>query len=77
MTIPFEFRGDHHCGIKRDSRLLDKREGEHGSSNEGEEKVKSQPSDRIEDKSTWGGIAGIGKKIKVSASCEPAIAQDH
>jgi hypothetical protein len=25
----------------------------------------------------WGGIAGIRKKIKVYASCEPAIAQDH
>jgi hypothetical protein len=38
MTIPFEIRSDCHCGIKRDLGLLDRRAGEQGSSDEGEEK---------------------------------------
>jgi hypothetical protein len=39
MIAPFEFRSDCHCGIKRDMGSLDRREGEQGSSDEGEEKV--------------------------------------
>jgi hypothetical protein len=58
VTIPFEFGSDHHCGIKRDPGSLDQRVGEQGSSDEGEEKVKSQPSDLIGEKSTVGRHCG-------------------
>jgi hypothetical protein len=34
MTVPFEFRSDRHCGIKRDPGSLDQRAGEQGSSDE-------------------------------------------
>ena len=40
MTVLFEFGSDRHCGIKRDPGSLDQREGEQGSSDEGEGKVK-------------------------------------
>jgi hypothetical protein len=43
MTIPFKFRSDRHCGIKRDLGSLDRRAGEQGSSDEIEAKVKSPP----------------------------------
>jgi hypothetical protein len=77
VTIPFEFRSDHHCGIKRD---LDHWIG--GQVNKGHPmKVKQRLSHNhqisLERNRRWGGIAGIGKKIKVSASCEPTITQDH
>jgi hypothetical protein len=58
VTVPFEFRSDRHCGIKRDPGSLDRRAGEQGSSDEGEEKVKSQPSDLIGEKSTVGRHCG-------------------
>jgi hypothetical protein len=48
VTVPFEFRRDRHCGIKRDPRSLDRRVGEQGLSDESEAKVKSQPSDGLE-----------------------------
>jgi hypothetical protein len=77
VTVPFEFRSDHHHGIKRDSRSLDRRAGEKGSSDEVEAKVKLQLSDLIGEKSTVGRHCGIEKKIKVSSRFEPTITPDH
>jgi hypothetical protein len=58
MTVPFEFRSDHHSWIKTDLGSMDWRAGEQGSSDEGEAKVKSQPSYLIGEKSTVGRLCG-------------------
>jgi hypothetical protein len=52
MTVPFELGSNHHCGIKNDIGSWDQREGEKGSSDESEAKVKSQLSDLIGERST-------------------------
>jgi hypothetical protein len=58
MTIPFKFRSDRHCEIKRDPRLLDWRAGEQGLFDEGKARVNSQPSDLIVEKSMVGRHCG-------------------
>jgi hypothetical protein len=59
VTIPFEFRKDFHCGIKKDLGSLDWRVGEQGSFDEREVKVKSQPLDPIGERDRQlGGITG-------------------
>jgi hypothetical protein len=77
VTVPFEFGSDRHCGIKRDPGSLDRRAGEQGSSMKVKQRLSHNRQISLERNRRWGGIAGIGKKIKVSASCEPAIAQDR
>jgi hypothetical protein len=58
VIVPLKLKSNHHGGIKRDLGSLDRREVEQGSSDEGEEKVKSQLSDLIGDKSTVGRNCG-------------------
>jgi hypothetical protein len=58
VTVLFEFRSDRHCGIKRYSGSLDRRGGEQWSSDESEEKVKSQPSYCLERDRRPQGIEG-------------------
>jgi hypothetical protein len=74
MTIPFKFGSDHHCGIERDPRSLDQRRGEQGSFDESKEKVKSQPSDLIGERSTSRRHCGDPSCTRVNSprwSCNP------
>jgi hypothetical protein len=74
VTVPFEFRSDRHCGIKRDPGSLDHRVGEQGSSDESEEKVKSTPSDPIGERDQRpGGIVGNQVARDLISQGGPAI----